>query len=387
MEQERIIDISISDFSAAIALTKNPTLKKESFVIANSSNRSIVLAVSPNARKEGLRAGMLVSHAFKLNPSLKILHPDLKTLNQATSLLTKLASSYTPTYRVENSGNLFLDVGGTTRLFGPPIDCAVQLHKKIYEALNIESAIAVATNKLVAQVGTRTIKPQGIAQIKAGSEASFLAHQDIALLPGVGSATEKLLKVAGFYEIGQIATLTDCEAVALLGKRGLKLRDAALGIDYSPFTIEAKNRDKIYKRIDFSEEILQLDLIKAAISSCCEEAGFEMRQNFLAASNITIKIYWVDGVITEEGKKFKTPLFYDYELIKAALLVAEKTLLRRVRLRSLSLTLGELEKHKHQNSLFFLEKEQNKEKLQKAVDLNRSRFGLNSLKYASSLYL
>ena len=92
-------------------------------------------------------------------------------------------------------------------------------------------------------------------------------------------------------------------------------------------------------------------------------------------------------VTTEVSKKFKTPLFYDYELIKAALLVAEKALTRRVRLRSLSLTLGELEKHKRQNSLFFLEKEQNKEKLQKAVDLNRSRFGLNSLKYASSLYI
>jgi DNA polymerase-4 len=387
MEQERIIDISISDFSAAIALSKNPTLKKESFVIANSLNRSIVLAVSTNARKEGLRAGMLVSHALRLNSSLKILHPDFKTLNQATSLLTKLASFYTPTYRVENNGNLFLDVGGTTRLFGPPIDCAVQLNKKIYEALNIESAIAVATNKLVAHVGTRAIKPQGIAQIKAGTEASFLAHQDIALLPGVGSATEKLLKAAGFYEIGQIATLTDCEAVALLGKRGLTLRDSALGIDYSPFATESKNRDKIYKKIDFSEEVLHLDLIKAAISSCCEEAGFEMRKNFLASCTITIKIYWVDGVTTEESKKFKIPLFYDNELIKAALLVTEKALTRRVRLRSLSLTLGELEKHKRQNSLFFLEKEQNKEKLQKAVDLNRSRFGLNSLKYASSLYI
>ena len=141
----------------------------------------------------------------------------------------------------------------------------------------MRSAIAVAT-MLVAHVGTQPLN-QGIAEIKAGTEASFLAHQDIALLPGVGSATEKLLKVAGFYEIGQIATLTDCEAVALLGKRGLKLRDAALGIDYSPFVIEVKNRDKIYKRIDFSEEILQ-DLIKAAISSCCEEAGLDAKELF-----------------------------------------------------------------------------------------------------------
>lgn len=387
MEQERIIDISISDFSVAIALSKNPTLKKESFVIANSSSRSIILAVSPNARKEGLRPGMFVAHALKLNSSLKILHPDIKSLNEATSLLTKLASFYTPSYRVENNGNLFLDVGGTTRLFGPPIDCAVQLRKEIFEALNVESAVAVATNKLVAQVGTRTIKPQGIAQINAGTEASFLAHQDIALLPGVGLATEKLLKLAGFYEIGQIAILTDCEAVALLGKRGIQLRDAALGIDYSPFEIDPKNRDKIYKRIDFSEEVLHLDLVKAAISSCCEEVGFEMRRNSLASCNITIKIYWVDGVITKGDKKFKTPLFYDYELIKAALSVVEKALTRRVRLRSLSLTLGELEEYKRQNSLFLLEKEQRREKLQKTVDLNRSRFGLNSLTYASSLHI
>jgi hypothetical protein len=47
---------------------------------------------------------------------------------------------------------------------------------------------AVAVNKLVCKMTSRAIRPAGLIQIQAGTEAAFLAHQDIGLIAGDGSA-------------------------------------------------------------------------------------------------------------------------------------------------------------------------------------------------------
>jgi DNA polymerase-4 len=59
-------------------------------------------------------------------------------------------------------------------------------------------------NKLVCKMASRAIRPVGLIQIQAGTEAVYLVHQDIGLLPGRGRlGLLRMAAVTRFREIGR----------------------------------------------------------------------------------------------------------------------------------------------------------------------------------------
>jgi DNA polymerase-4 len=123
--------------------------------------------------------------------------------------LEKIASMYAPAFENDTNGNLYLDLTGTTGLFGPPADCTSRILREIFEKTGIRPAAAVAENKLVCKAASRVIRPVGLIQIQYGTETAFLAHQDIRLLPGIGPKLLRTAEVTGIREIGEIASLVE----------------------------------------------------------------------------------------------------------------------------------------------------------------------------------
>jgi DNA polymerase-4 len=105
----------------------------------------------------------------------------------------------------------------------------------------------------------------GLIQIQSGTEAAFLAHQDIGLLPGMGPGLLRTAAVTGFREIGELARLNDGEALALFGKWGPLLRDMARGIDTSPVMSGDPTEKKIEGRLDFAEDVIEFETIRGGL--------------------------------------------------------------------------------------------------------------------------
>lgn len=389
MERERaeIIHINVTDFAAAVAVCTEPMLARKAFIIAKEgSSRPVVISVSPNARDEGIHVGMPVATAIRMLPSVTIIHPDSSACAKADATLHEIASHYCPTIQSDSGGHLFLDMQGTSRLFGPPVDCAVRIRNRIHERLGMDIAVAVASNKLVAKVGTRAIRPSGIAQVNGGEEAAFLARQEVGLLPGVGPAIGRLLSVAGFSEIGQVANLDDQQALALLGKRAIALRNAARGIDAS--IVDPKRMDcrRIVKRVDFAEPAHDRDAIRAAVISVAEDAGLAMRQELMACMVIHIVLFWADGTTSEGLYRARTPMVLDEEVMRGAWSAMERAMSRRVRIRAFTISLQELSPARREPDLFTPEGPTREERLQQAVDATRRRFGSVALTHAAAVF-
>ena len=381
-----IIHINVTHFAAAVAIAKEPSLADTAFIIAKDSNRQVVLAPSRRAIEEGIYAGMPVSHALHLCPALRTIAPDATATNRAESALLSIASRYCPTIQHDLGGHLYLDMVGTTRLFGPPVDCAVRIRNEIHEAMGMEPAVAVAANKLVAKIGTRTIRPSGITQVREGDEASFLAMQDIALLPGVGPSIGRLLSVAGFQDIGQLAMLEDQQVLALLGKRGLTLRNAARGLDSSFVDNREVGSRNIRRRIDFAEPVHDRDALRAAVVATAEDAGVSMRQELLSCSSVNCMIFWADGSSNEGTFRSASPLILDSEIIEGAWSALQCGMKRRVRIRAIVMTLQNLSPAKREPDLFTPAGPSREERLQTAVDATRRRFGMAALTHAATVF-
>jgi DNA polymerase IV len=395
-----VVHLNVIDFAAALAAVRDRGLADKAFVIAGASaglrrgsgdrrgsegGRALVLGLSRRAREEGIEAGMSLAAARRRSSGLVVVPPDPAACARASGEMEALAARYAPLVQNDSGGHLYLDLAGTARLFGPHIDCAVRVRNEIVEALGIEPTVAVARNKLVAKVATRSIRPSGIACIRPGDEASFLAPQDALLLPGMGPSIARLLSVTGIREIGELAALSDEEALSLFGRRGLELRDAALGLDESPVAAGGLSERLVRRGLEFAEDILEAPLVRAALIALVEDAGLELRKSLLAARRLRLALRYADGVRSGAEERSRAPLVLDAELIAAADRAFARAGTRRLRLRALELELADLAPARREPDLFLPEGPTRLERLQEAVDASRERFGPAAVTRASAI--
>jgi DNA polymerase-4 len=375
-----VCHLNIIGYKAAVAGVKEKGLQGRPFVIAGTTGgRALIQDLSPEALKQGLAPGMALAVAERKVKDLTVLPPDPPAYESMNKELEKIAANFAPAFENDTNGNLYLDLTGTAGLFGPPADCSSRILREIFDKTGMRPAAAVAGNKLVCKAASRVIRPVGLIQIQHGTEAAFLAHQDIRLLPGMGPSLLRTAEVTGFREIGELAALSDGEALSLFGKRGLLLRDTARGIDDSPVESGDLNEKKIEKRLDFAMDTLDFDTIRGGLIFLSESAGIEMRRDKLGVRNITLAALYSDGVRASGSVREKRALVTDREIAAALEGVYLKVVVRRLRVRSIGLTLGELRPLGWEPDLFVPEPDEKGRRLQEATDRIRGRFGFASL--------
>jgi DNA polymerase-4 len=229
-------------------------------------------------------------------------------------------------------------------------------------------------------VASRAIRPLGLVEVRPGDEAAFLAHQDIALL-SLGQSLLKTIRVTGFREAGELAALTNSEAAALFGRKGIFLRDAAKGIDNSPVVNGGKRN--IESRADFSEDVIDENLIIGALSFLAEHCGLQMRSEKLGCNAVRLVVIYNDGMEAHGFEKTKHPLITDSEISFVVCSLYKKTVNRRIRISSVCLSLGDFSPLGFQPDLFEPETETKNHKLQEAVDKIKNRYGAGKIMRAS----
>jgi DNA polymerase-4 len=316
---------------------------------------------------------------------LLALAPDPVSCARAEEGMALIAARYAPLVQDDSGGHLFLDIAGTERLFGAAVDCAVRIRNEISDALGLDATAAVARNKLVAKVAARSVRPVGVACVRAGDEAGFLAPQDALLLPGVGPAISRVLSVAGLYRIGDLAALPESAVQGLFGSRGRALRNAALGLDSSQVAPGGLGERAVLRSIDFEVDETDSLNIRAALVSAVEDAGLELRAGLLAARRLGIVVRYADGVRAEATERSRRPLVLDQELTAAADRAFAGATTRRVRLRGFALVLADLVPARREPDLFEPDGQGRLERLQAAVDGSRTRWGPAAVTRASTI--
>ena len=382
MAIKAITHLNIIGFKAVVAGVKDKSLRNRPYVIAGAAKgRSLTLDCSQEAVRQGVTPGMTLAAAQRRIRDLIVMPPDIGACELMNKELEKVTARYAPLWENDRAGNLYLDITGTANIFGRPADCSNRILKDILEKVDIRPAAAVACNKLVSKVATRSIRPTGLIQIHSGTEAEFLKYQDVRLLPGMGAKLLKTAAVTGIREIGEIAALTEAQAISLFGKHGLMLRNMALGIDNSPVCgcgSEA-GKKRIIRQADFNEDVIEDIAIQGAIFSLAEHGGLEMRRCKLGASVIQLTVIYADGIKAQGYQKRPRLFVLDSEIGTAAYRIFKKTAIRRIRIRSLGLSLEGLMHPGYEPDLFEPETETKNLKLQEAVDRIQNRYGAEKI--------
>ncbi len=384
-----IIHLNIADFAVAVERNVDRRLRKWPLIIApEAAARATVYDMSEEAYQAGVRKGMPLRRARRCCPDARLVPPHPPLYAQVMQAFIRQARSYSPLLEPgEADGHLFMDVTGTSRLFGPPVDVAWRLRRQVRADLRLAPIWAVAPNKLVAKVATRLVKPDGEYIVGAGEEETFLAPLPLRIVPGIEREDLVRLGDFNFTRAGQVAKMSLEELQIPFGKRAGYLYEAVRGIDASPVRPLGESPPRIVRHHTFGEDAHAPAALESALYTLVEQAGRRLRDRRLAARRVAVRLGFSDGLARVRQRTLRPATANDLSLFaraRAALYLAWQ---RRVRIRHLDLICDRLTFPPAQRPLFPEDRHRFRRRTQlvAAMDAIRDRFGAAAIKVGRTL--
>jgi DNA polymerase-4 len=383
-----VIHLNVADFAVAVERTIDRRLAGRPVIIApQDAVRATVYDMSEEAYRAGVRKGMAFARALRLCPDARALPPHPERYEQAMHSLTERALLYSPRIEAgEADGHLFIDATGTRRLFGPPVDVAWRLRRQFRTDFGLAPIWSVAVNKLVAKVATRLVKPEGEYIVRAGEEESFLAPLSLGLIPGIEREDLARLREFNFTRAGEVAALRVEDLQVPFGKRALFLHEAVRGVDSSPVRAVGEVPPRVTADYEFGTDTNDVTAIKAALYLLVERAGDRLRRQRRAARSVAVIVDYSDGARGMRQAAARPATANDLTLFEVACRALLAAGSRRVRVRHLRLVCDRLMFPPAQLALFEddRQKTEKRDRLIRAVDTVRQRFGREAIHFLSN---
>jgi DNA polymerase-4 len=350
--------------------------------------RAAVYDMSEEAYRSGIRKGMALRRAARLCRDASVLPPHTDRYEQAMRSLLKQTLPYSPLIETgEADGHLFMDVSGSTRLFGPPVDVAWRLRQQVKKDLGLDPIWSVAPNKLVAKVATRLVKPDGEYIVGAGEEKSLLAPLPISLVPGI--ERDDLLRLRDFNlaRVSQFTALSLEQLQIPFGARALFLYQTARGIDSSPVLPVGQKPPKVMADHEFGNDTNDRSSLESVLYRLVEQVGDRLRRRRRAARRVAVILDYSDGMRCARQLAARPATANDLTLFQLARRTLQLAWTRRIRIRHVRLICDRLIFPPAQLELFAddQEKTQKGDNLISAMDNIRHRFGNESVQVGRTL--
>jgi len=381
--ERSIIHLNIADFAVAVERALDNRLRDRPVIIApEGAARAAVYDMSEEAYRSGIRKGMALRRAARLCKDAQILPPHPDRYEHTMSALLKRTLPYSPLIESgETDGHLFVDVTGSARLFGPPMDVAWRLRRQVKKDLGLDPIWSVAPNKLVAKVATRLVKPDGEYIVGSGEEEALLAPLPIGLVPGIERNDLLRLQEFNLSRVSHLTALNLAQLQIPFGTRARFLYEAARGIDPSPVLPVGQKPPQIIVDHEFGNDTNDKPTLESALYRLIEQAGDKLRRQRRAARRVAVILDYSDGMRCARQLAAKPATANDFTLFELARRTLRLAWTRRIRIRHVRLICDRLTFPPAQLQLFADDQKQKdqRDNLISAVDRIRLRFGQESI--------
>jgi DNA polymerase-4 len=387
--ERSIIHINVADFAVAVERVLDRRLDGRPVIVApQGAARATVVDMSEEAFQAGVRKHMPLNRALRRCRDARVLLPHPDRYGQAMARMLDAALPCSPLIEPgDGDGHLFVDVTGSSRLLGPPVDVAWRLGRRIHRDLGLAPIWSLATSKLVAKTATRLVKPLGEYVVEPGDEAAFLAPLPLFLVPGIERTDLERLKDFNITRVCQANELNAGQLQTLLGHRGGLIRDRLHGIDPSPVRPVGQPPPRVVGCREFGDDTNQRPQVEGSLYRLVEQAGRQLRRQCLAARRVGLILEHTDGVRRVRQTSARPATANDFSLFTHARRVLALAWTRRVRLRRMTLICDRLTYPPAQRLLFEPERRtaEKQDRLVAAMDRIRQRFGSDALAMGRTL--
>ena len=387
MAQRTVMHIDLDAFFVSVEQVLNLELKGKPVVVGGKPDqRGVVATASYEARAFGLHSGMPLVTAVRLCPQAIFIEGSFPKYREASEKFMAILADFSPFMEPMGLDEAYLDVTGFESLHGSVRQMALKIKKCVREELGLIASIGIATCKVVAKVASAASKPDGLIEVLAGEEAAFLAPLAIGKLPGVGKKTEQVLRGLGISTIGKLARMPPDILKSRFGVFGVTLHRYANGIDDRGI-LPRGDAGSISRETTFARDIGDRAFLSNKLSYLAEKVGADLRQNGKQTRCITVKLRYSDFTTITRSHTLSQSTDTDQAIFQAGDDLMQKALTSERRsIRLIGIGVSNLVEPGKQLSMLN-GTEQRQEKLNRAVDRIRTKYGFSAIQTGRTLRL
>jgi DNA polymerase-4 len=277
-------------FYASVEELDNPALRGKPVIVGGSSRRGVVTSASYAARRFGVRSAMPTAQARKLCPEGIFVPGRMSRYAEVSRAVRAVFDAFSPLVEPLSLDEAFLDLSGTGRLLGAPLEVGRELKQQMLERTGLVVSVGIAPVKMAAKILSDLSKPDGLLAIGPEHLEEFLAQLPVERLWGVGRVTLERMHRAGILTIGDLAARDVAALRSAFGSFGAHLHELAHGRD--PRQVVGDWQRKSYGEENTFEHDLTLDALelKRTLIAHAEALGRRLRADHVHARTITLKL-------------------------------------------------------------------------------------------------
>jgi DNA polymerase-4 len=365
-----IAHFDLDTFFVSVERLNDPSLIGKPVIVGGTKERGVVSTCSYETRAFGVHSGMPMAQAMKLCPHAIVLQGTRGDYSRYSRWVTDIIAAKAPLFQKASIDEFYIDLTGMDRFFDP-VKWTVDLREEIINATQLPISFAMASNKLVAKIGTDLAKPNNYIVVEYGKEKEFLAPLRVNKIPGIGEKAYHTLLDLGIETIGDLQSVNPVMLEQQLGKHGRDLWLRSQGISSSEVNAYHESKS-ISSENTFHENRSDIAFLEEEIVRLTEKIAHELRQENKMAGCVSVKIRY-PNFETQQRQASIPYTFYDDELIYNAKQLFHQLYKKGQPVRLLGVKLSELTDEASQTNLF--QDVQKKNELYKAIDNVKERFG------------
>lgn len=351
------------------------------------TRHGVILAKSVPAKKYKITTGEPVVNALRKYPDLVIVKPRHEIYREKSKAFMNILRQYSDVVEQYSIDEAFVDMTGTRLLFGEPQEAADRIRNQIRDELGFTVNVGISSNKLLAKMASDFTKPDKTHTLFPSEIKTKMWPLPVGDLFFAGKSTVSKLRGMGINTIGELANTDKSIIEQILKKHGTVLWDFANGIDDSPVETERPDNKGYGHSTTLSFDVTEPQLAKNILLKLTDKVCQRLRKDATKADTVTVQIKYSD--LTKASHQCGLPAatnisseIYRY----VCKLFDEKWDGTPIRLLGVSTKVAS-EDSGRQMSLFDNTDYDKLEKLDKAMDHIKDKFGTDAIVRASSLSL
>lgn len=305
-EDRAILHVDMDAFFVSVELRKRPELIDQPVIVGFRGGRSVVLSASYDCRARGVHSAMPMSQAIALMPQATIIEPRHSDYGAVSAQIMSYFETITPLVEQVSIDEAFLDVTGSMRLLGGPVNIARQIRKHIATELGLPASVGIARNKFVAKLASTHAKPNGLVVVAPERTTEFLHGLPVSAMWGVGKKTGEQLKALGIESIADLAAEPPSRLIQRFGEHGRSLYLLAHGTDDRPVQTEREEKS-ISAEHTFSADISEPEALNGELLRLAHRVGQRLRAGGKVASAVGLKVKYQDFTGVTRSKSLTAP--------------------------------------------------------------------------------
>jgi len=379
VKPKAIIHLDMDAFYPSVEVLDNPVLKGKPVIVGGITGRGVVSSASYEARKFGVHSAQPMAAARRLCPHGIFLPVRMSRYAELSDQVFDIFYRFTPLVEPLSIDEAFLDVSGSTRLFGSPVEIAKKIRQLVREETGLTVSAGVAPSKFVAKIASDMDKPDGLTVVSPDRVREFLDPLPIGKMWGVGKVTQAALARLGIHTFRDLSRVSVEALEKKFGKYGPRMHELSRGIDERD-VITHQAAQSIGSEETFDEDILAIDPAKKELLALAGKVARRLRQAGAAGKTITLKVKYSDFVLITRSVTLNRFTNDGAVLYQTACGLLKKTETGKRPVRLLGISVSQFSTHggEEQLDLFSrMEADQKRKNLITALDSLQDKFGEN----------